>query len=49
VTGRKHETPTKAKSDIDTTAAMAAGVADHVWKVAEIVALLDSQKLITAG
>lgn len=42
---RKHETLTKAAGGIHTTPAMAAGVSDHVWKLAEIVALLgDSQK-----
>jgi IS1 family transposase len=37
---RKHETLTKANGGVYTTPAMAAGVADHVWKVSEIVALL---------
>jgi IS1 family transposase len=37
---RGHETLTKAAGGIHTTPAMAAGVSDHVWKVAEIVALL---------
>jgi hypothetical protein len=42
---RKHETLTKAAGGIHTTPAMAAGVADHVWKLEEIIALLgDSQK-----
>lgn len=35
-----HHTLTKARNGIHTTPAMAAGVADHVWKVEEIVALL---------
>lgn len=38
---RPHGTLTKAKGGIHTTPAMAAGIADHVWKVEEIVALLD--------
>lgn len=38
---RKHETLTKAAGGIHTTRAMAAGVSDHVWKVSEIVTLLD--------
>jgi IS1 family transposase len=37
---RKHETLTKAAGGIHTTPAMAAGVADRVWKVSDIVALL---------
>ncbi len=37
---RKHETLTKARGGIHCTPAMAAGVADRVWKVADIVALL---------
>jgi IS1 family transposase len=38
---RKHETLTKAAGGIHTTPAMAAGVADHVWKLEEVIALLD--------
>ena len=37
---RKHETLTKANGGVHTTPAMAVGVADHVWKVSEIVGLL---------
>jgi hypothetical protein len=37
---RKHETLTKANGGIHTTPAMAAGVAQCVWKVSEIVSLL---------
>lgn len=37
---RKHETLTKANGGIYMTPAMAAGLADHVWKVPEIVDLL---------
>jgi IS1 family transposase len=37
---RTHETLTRAKGGIHTTPAMAAAVADHVWKVSEIVDLL---------
>ena len=37
---RPHMTLTKAKKGIHTTPAMAAGLADHVWRVEEIVALL---------
>jgi hypothetical protein len=37
-----HHTLTKARKGVHTTPAMAAGVTDHVWKVEEIVKLLDS-------
>ena len=37
---RPHMTLTKEKGGIKTTPAMAAGIADHVWKMEEIVALL---------
>jgi IS1 family transposase len=40
---RKHETLTKAAGGIHTTPAMAAGVSDHVWKLEEIVALLQDR------
>lgn len=36
-----HSTLTKERKGIKTTPAMAAGVADHVWKVEEIVAILN--------
>lgn len=38
---RKHETLTKAAGGIHTSPAMAAGVTDHVWKLAEVVGLLE--------
>jgi IS1 family transposase len=41
---RKHETLTKAKGGVHTTPAMAAGVADHVWKVSEMVDLLEASE-----
>ena len=41
---RSHETLTKAKGGIKTTPAMAAGVTDHVWKISEIVALLEASE-----
>jgi IS1 family transposase len=37
---RPHATLTKANRGIHTTPAMAAGVADHVWKIEEIAALI---------
>jgi IS1 family transposase len=40
---RKHETLTKAAGGIHTTPAMAAGVSDHVWKLEEIIALLQDR------
>lgn len=39
---KSHGTLTKNNAGIHTTPAMAAGVADHVWKAEEIIALLDS-------
>jgi hypothetical protein len=36
-----HHTLTKAAKGIHTTPAMAAGVTDRVWKVEDVVALLD--------
>jgi len=41
---RKHETLTKANGGVHTTPAMAAGVADHVWKLSEVVALLEASE-----
>jgi IS1 family transposase len=40
---RPHQTLTKKAGGIKTTPAMAAGVADHVWSLFEIAALLDSE------
>lgn len=37
-----HHTLTKGRKGVHTTPAMAAGVTDHVWKVEEVVALLDA-------
>jgi hypothetical protein len=39
--GRPHQTLTKRVNGTKTTPAMAAGVADHVWSLVEIAALLD--------
>ncbi len=41
---RKHETLTKAAGGIHKTPAMVAGVADHVWRVEEIVGLLEARE-----
>ena len=38
---RPHQTLTKKAGHIRTTPAMAAGIADHVWPLVEIAALLD--------
>jgi len=38
---RKHETLTKNAGGIHTTPAMAAGVSDHVWKLEEILGLIN--------
>ena len=43
---RAHTTLTKAAGGIKTTPAMAAGVADHVWTVEEILALMDPSRLL---
>lgn len=40
--GRSHQTLTK-RAGCPTTPAMAAGVADHIWTVEEIIGLLDKQ------
>ncbi len=37
---RKHETLTRANGGVHTTPVMTAGVADHVWRLEEVVALL---------
>ncbi len=39
---RKHQTLTKERGGIHTTPAMAAGVADHVWTLEEVVGLLEA-------
>ncbi len=36
-----HQTLSKGTKGIHTTPAMAAGVTDHVWKIEDLVALLD--------
>jgi IS1 family transposase len=41
---RKHQTLTRAKGGVHTTPAMAAHVADHVWKLEEVVALLEEKE-----
>jgi hypothetical protein len=46
---RPHTTLTKRAGGIKTTPAMAAGVSDHVWKLEEVVALLDSTENEAAG
>jgi len=38
---RAHTTLTKARGGIHTTPAMAAGVANRVWKIEDLVAMLD--------
>ncbi len=39
---RKHQTLTKQAGGIHKTPAMAAGVADHVWTMDEVVGLLEA-------
>jgi hypothetical protein len=46
---RSHETLTKQRKGINTTPAMAAGVAGHVWKVSEIVDLLRTTECSSGG
>ncbi len=41
---RSHETLTRANGGVKCTPAMAAGVADRVWKVSDIVSLLEAQE-----
>ena len=41
---RKHQTLTKKRGGIHTTPAMAAGVADHVWTLEEVVELLETKE-----
>ena len=43
---RAHGTLTKAAKGVHTTPSMAAGVADHVWTVEELVGLLDPAKVL---
>lgn len=40
----KHDTLTRKALGVHTTPAMAAGVADHVWKLEEVVALLEASE-----
>ena len=39
---RKHQTLTRKRGGIHTTPAMAAGIADHVWTLEEVVGLLEA-------
>ncbi len=43
---RKHQTLTKARGGLHTTPAMAAGVADHVWTLEEVVGLLGAREAV---
>lgn len=43
---RSHQTLTKAAKGIHTTPAMASGLTNHVWKVEEILAMLDGEKAV---
>ncbi len=45
---RVHQTLTKAAGGVQRTPAMAAGVTDRVWKVEDIVALMDPKRPISA-
>jgi hypothetical protein len=46
---RSHQTLTKANGGIHTSPAMAAGLTTHVWKVEEILALMDPAKVVTSN
>ena len=41
---RKHQTLTQQAGGIHTTPAMAAGVADHIWTLEEVVELLEAKE-----
>ena len=41
---RKHQTLTQERGGLHTTPAMAAGVADHVWTLDEVVRLLEARE-----
>ena len=41
---RKHQTLTKQAGGIHKTPAMAAGVADHIWNMGEVVGLLEAEE-----
>ena len=41
---RRHQTLTKARGGLHTSPAMAAGVADHVWTLEEVVGLLEASE-----
>jgi hypothetical protein len=41
---RVHQTLTKDRGGIRYTPAMAAGVADHVWRLEEVVELLEAKE-----
>ena len=43
---RSHGTLTKAAKGVHTSPAMAAGLADHVWKVEELVDLMSPNRLL---
>jgi IS1 family transposase len=43
---RQHITLTKAAKGVHTSPAMAAGLTNHVWKVEEILALMDPKRLV---
>jgi hypothetical protein len=46
---RVHQTLTRAEGGVHTTPAMAAGLTDHVWKVEEILKLMDPATLLQSN
>ena len=43
---RSHQTLTKRRKGIKTTPAMASGLTDHVWKMEELIGLMDQSVAI---
>lgn len=44
---RPHGTLTKEANRVHTTPAMTAGLTDHVWKIEELVALMDPTRVLS--
>ncbi|MDZ4863903.1 MAG: IS1 family transposase [Gemmatimonadota bacterium] len=46
---RAHQTLTKANGGVHTSPVMAAGLTTHIWKIEEILALMDPAKVVTSN